>query len=454
MIENKKKQSTGQKILFGASWSLFGKIITALTSLASAALMARLLSPEDLGTYFLIFSIVSTAVVTAQFGLNRSAVRFISEAIALDKHARAFAATKSVLILGVISTSIVSLVLYLGGNQWLSQSVFQAPQINNLNLYIAIWIVLLTFRGLVVGAFQGFHEFKNAAIYGDTLTRLFLVILLAATWLAVDTTPISTVVGIAVTALTITVISGGYTLWKRVKTLPRQYSAPFREIITVSFPFMLTGLMGFILTQADLWIIGVYRGEDDVALYGASARLVLMVLTPLLIVNLVMPAIIADLNVRGDKNKLEKALRAAATFAGIPAVGVLLLFVFIGDKVLNIVYGEYYAAAADILIILSIGKMVQVWSGASAQALAMTGNQNILLLISVVSSCVAIGGGLMFVEQFGTIGVAFFSSLGLAIYSLISVYIVKKRLGVRADIQLTLLNIKSFSMLRNIAMKQ
>ncbi len=444
----------GQKLLFGSGWALLGKVITAISSIASAALIARLLSPEDLGTYFLMFSVVSTAVVIAQFGLNRSIVRFISEAIAVGKHAQAFAVLKGVFALGTVSTLVVCTILFVGGNQWIFQSLFQAPQINNMNFFITIWIVFLTWRGLTVGAFQGFQDFKGATVYGDSLTRIFLVILLSATWITVESVPISTVVGIAVTALGMTVISGGYSLWRRVKTLPSPSSSPLKEIATVSFPLMLTGSMIFILTQADLWIIGAYLDEKDVALYGSASRLVLMVLTPLLIVNLVIPSIIAELNAQGNKTKLERMLRAAATFAGIPAIAVLLVFMFFGDKVLHVIYGEFYATAGNILIVLSLGKMIQVWSGASTQTLAMTGNQNTLVLISLVSSCIAIGGGLLVVKPFGTVGVAFFSSLGLAIHSLLSVFLVKKRLGVRGDIQITLLNRESFCTLWNMVSSQ
>ena len=94
-------------------------------------------------------------------------------------------------------------------------------------------------------------------------------------------------------------------------------------------------------------------------LYGASARLVIFVATPFVVFSGVIPPIIAELHAQRKMRQLERALRAGATLAGLPAFGVLLVFLLFGPWVLGTIFPEPYRAGAPILAMLSLGRLVR-----------------------------------------------------------------------------------------------
>ena len=64
-----------------------------------------------------------------------------------------------------------------------------------------------------------------------------------------------------------------------------------------AIPFLLIALTSFVLLSADVWILGFF--DQDVAVYGMASRLVTFVAMPLLVVNLVLPPIVAEMYARG-----------------------------------------------------------------------------------------------------------------------------------------------------------
>ena len=66
-----------------------------------------------------------------------------------------------------------------------------------------------------------------------------------------------------------------------LKRIPRSSNIIFFEdtssIIKESFPLWITTVSLYVLVQADLWIIGYFSSPDDVALYGAASRLIIMI---------------------------------------------------------------------------------------------------------------------------------------------------------------------------------
>ena len=66
--------SIKQKLVRGGAWALTGKILAALSGLGVNALLARLLTPEEMGVYFLTLSLVTIASLFAQMGMTQTVV--------------------------------------------------------------------------------------------------------------------------------------------------------------------------------------------------------------------------------------------------------------------------------------------------------------------------------------------------------------------------------------------
>jgi O-antigen/teichoic acid export membrane protein len=149
----------------------------------------------------------------------------------------------------------------------------------------------------------------------------------------------------------------------------------------------------------------------------------------------VIPPIVAELHAQGRTTQLERALRAGATLAGLPALGILAVFLLFGPFVLGTVYGPEYRDAATILAILSSGRLLAVWAGSCGVVLMMTGHQRAMMAITLVSGSISIAGGLLAAPRFGAIGVAVTTSTAQVLQNLLQLILVRRRLGIWTMIQ-------------------
>lgn len=419
----------GRRLLAGGAWALGGRMLLALAGLALNALLARLLAPGDLGLFFLMFSIVSFFAVLGSLGMNAAIVRFLAENLGLGRSDDARAAARTILLLGTLASGVVGVVYFFFGGPLLA-TVFDAPALGVVAGLTVGWILVLTLQNLLAEAFRGLHDIRLAAVFGRSAagfgslaSSVMLVLCLAAIWALDGRVGLRTVVIAAVVTGVAAVALAGWFFRGKLRALPSDGGSRggpgFAGVLRLAWPLLIADLTLLVLTQADLWILGAFRPQDEVALYGAAVRLVTFVLVPLLVVNAVLPPVIVEKYAQGKTHELQQALRVTATLAGIPALSVLLGFVFFGEQILVVVFGDYYAGGTAILVALSLGQLVSVLTGSCGITLAMTGHQTLMMVTTVATGCLTVTAGLLAVGPFGATGVAVASAAGLALQNVL-----------------------------------
>lgn len=418
-----------RRLLSGSAWATGGRMIIAATALATNALLARLLSPQDLGAYFLALSIVGVGALLGTLGMEQAVVRFVAESIGLDQFQRARRMLGKTLVFGTLGALGVG-TAYLFVGRIMVDKLFHSAVLVAVTGLVAAWIVTMTLQALLGGAFRSFHDIRLSTIFNGLTTGALITIFLGVMWLLGDRVSLTTAVLLALSAALINVMLGGWVLYRKVGHLPSRGGEDHKlgagGILSVALPLAVTNLTIFVFTQADLWIVGAFRPPEEVAIYGAAARSVVLVAMPLLVVNGVLPPLIAEMYTQGRRQQLERALRATATVAGIPAFVVLAAFILFGKPILGFVFGDYYRDGATILALLSIGQLVNVWSGAGSITLSFTGHQATIMSLTVAAGILTIAAGLVAVGPFGATGVAAAVATGISAYN-ISLWLVTKR---------------------------
>lgn len=420
------------RLLSGGAWALSGMALSMASGLAVYALLARLLTPEEMGAYFLAFSVVTVAGVVARMGLDRVSVRFIAESLGTGQQLRARAVVTRAFALAAAGTALVAGVVWLGFGRWLALHLFGSTTMAGLSALIAAWTVAVSFQVMFEETFRGFHDIRLAALSGRAASRTLCAALLAMLWLVVGQTSLQVTVGLAASTACATILFSFWMLTRKLRNLKGGEAAPIpvATMLRTSWPLMASSLASLALMQSGLWIIGVFRPEDETALYAAPARLVIMVGMLLSIFNAVLPPLIAELNVQGRKQELERALRITATLAAMPAVVFLVLFLVFARPILDILFGPYYRSGASVLRLLSIAMLFNVMVGSCGYTLLMTGHQKAMMGITLVSCSIAIGGGLAVIERFGLEGVAAVSAVAVIVQQVLMLTFARWRCGI------------------------
>jgi O-antigen/teichoic acid export membrane protein len=85
---------------------------------------------------------------------------------------------------------------------------------------------------------------------------------------------------------------------------------------------------------------------------------------------------------------------------------VLTLFLAFGGTIMALVFTPDFRAGAPVLALLSVGFLVDVWSGSCGMVLSMTGHQVVLMRVKLLAAAATIAGSLLVVGRFGMLGVA------------------------------------------------
>jgi O-antigen/teichoic acid export membrane protein len=434
------------RLLSGGSWAFGGKMLVALTGLISSALLARLLTPQALGTYFLAYSILSVGTALADLGLARSVVRLVAEGMGLSHFGRVRCVIGVVLGVGTLGALGVGLAYLLFGDD-LAKAVFNAPALAAITGLVAGWIMVVTLQGLVGETFRGFHDVRIATILGGqttgAATGVATVTLLTASlfllWLVNGQATLATVVLLAICSGAVNTLVAGWLLHRRVTRLPpqtpdegRKAADPkkvLREVLSISLPLLVVTLVMMVRTNGDIWALGAFLPQGELALYGAANRLVSMVTMPMAIVTAVAPPLIAEMYSQGNRENLEHALRSMATLTGIPAWLASMACIFFAGPILGLVYGNYYREGAVVLALLSIGLFASVCAGSCGIVLAYTGHQKTLMVITIATSAASLIAMLATVEPYGIAGVAMSRMAGQVLQNGVVLLVVKQKTG-------------------------
>ena len=105
--------------------------------------------------------------------------------------------------------------------------------------------------------------------------------------------------------------------------------------------------------------------------------------------------------------------------AGLPAIGALGFYLLFGPWLLEFVYHDpVYRAGFPVLALLSLARLVTVFTGSAAVTLSMTGHQDALLRITVTTSILTVVATFLVVGRWGSTGVAAAISGGVALQAL------------------------------------
>ena len=437
-------------MISGSTWALGGKIGAATIGLVTNGVLTRLLTKQEFGVYLLAFSIISLGAVVGSFGLPKTVLRFIAESMTLGQPGRARRAIYTALGLGVVGTVGTSLAYLFMVGDLVGRHLFDSSALIAVIGLTAGWMAISTMQEIVAETFRGFHDIRMATLFGGLATGgksaglIMRAVLLASLLLLASTiehTDVRTVMLVSIGSGAASSLLAVMFLHRRVSSLGTQGAddpISTKDTLRDAFPLLAISLTSFVLlSAADLWILGFFRSTEEVGLYGAASRLVTLIAMPLLITNLVLPPIIAEMYAHGRTVRLERALRSFSTVSGVPSLLVLIVFMLLGGPILGVVYGSGYQSAAMVLVLLSVGKLAAVWAGSCGAVLQFTGHQGSMLRVNLLTSPLFIIGALLVVRDYGPIGIASMTAAITVLQNVALVLVTKRKTGMWTHVSLS-----------------
>jgi O-antigen/teichoic acid export membrane protein len=458
VVDYLRASTLRRRLLSGSTWALGGKIGAATIGIVTTGVLTRLLTKQEVAVYLLAFSIISLGAVIGSLGLPKTVLRFVAESITLGQPGRARRAIYTALGLGVLGALCISLAYFFIVGDLVSRYLFHSSALVAVIGLTAGWMAISTMQEIMAETFRGFHDIRMATLFGGLATggksaglimRVMLLACLVLLLATVGHTDLRTVMLASVGAGAASSLLAALFLHNRISSLGTQgMENPISvgDELRDAFPILIISLTSFILlSAADLWILNYFGSKDEVAVYGVAARLVTFIAMPLLLTNLVLPPIIAEMYAQDRTAELEGTLRSFSTLSGVPSLLVLILFMLLGGPILGLVYGAKLFPpgslaihqGAIVLVLLSAGKLAAVWAGSCGAVLQFTGHQRSMLRVNLLTSPLFIIGALLVVRDYGPIGIASMTAAVTVLQNAALVLVAKRKTGMWTHVSLS-----------------
>ncbi len=383
-----------------------GTIFTAATGYLFKIYLARVLGAEALGIYALGMTIVGLLGVFNALGLTYSAVRFVAAYKATGKFdlLRGFL-VRSLALLLLFNLVLAGAVLLFG--PWLAVHVYHTPALKQYLGLFALIMLLGAFTGFLGQVLTGYKDVARRTVItnfvGSPLTMIFTLGLVGAglsLWGYIFAQVASAAVVIALLAVAV---------WKLTPTAARAFSGTLvpmqREVISFSAVVFAMDSLGFVMTQADKILIGFYLDARELGIYAMAAALVAFVPAVLQSVNQIFTPTIADLHARGERELLGRLFQTLTKWIlGLTLPLGCLIIIF--SRELMRIFGPDFEPGWPILVIGTVGQLVNCGVGSVGYLLLMSGQQRRLIRIQAIMAAVMVGVSLLLIPKLGLMGAA------------------------------------------------
>jgi len=362
--------------------SYASQFATTATNLATKLLLARLISPSDLGTYALALLVLMACDLFIDLGVSQHLTR---------EEERPYG---NVLLMRLVSASILYCLIQLfaqHANFWGTQF---PPVLKVLSIVMIIkaasWVPnVFIDRELIIHR-SVLPQFARLLVNG--ILSVFLARLHMGVWALVYGTIAGEVIF-------------GIAIWKAAwKRIPLEFTWRHTlALVSGSRFLLLIAIMGFALQQGDIAIIGSVLNSKQVGYYTMAYTFVVMVskIIETSIYRVIYPTFCEYKNSEYDLGRIYR--QATLIITAIEAPIYFFLF-FNAQTLVPVFLGKKWIPAAALMQGLSITGIINPFSTFGSEVLRAKGMDRTLTLSTVISAVTFVVSGYFLTRHFGAIG--------------------------------------------------
>lgn len=386
----------------GGGALLFGIVLELGISFLGKVLIAQELDRFDYGSVSLgiaTAAIVSTLVL---LGLDTGIGRYLPRYDDLDRR-------RGVLLSGFelsLPLSIISAAMVVLGAPILAVDVFKDPTLVPVLRVFGLAIPFGAVMKLSIGGIQGLQEsFPKVIVQNVTFPTTRFVGIIVALVLSYG------VLGFSVAyffSYVLAAVVGLYFLVTRTPLLDRDVTpVPIRgELLRFSLPLVVTAAMTIILSDIDMYMLGIIRGTGVVGDYNVIYPLAQLLTTALTAFGFLFVPVVSELDAAGERDQLDHLYKLVTKWVVISTLPVFLVFALFPARVIELTFGAKYLSAAPSLTVLSIGFFLHTVFGLNKGALTSLGSTRIIMYDDIAGAVVNVLLNLILIPTHGLLGAA------------------------------------------------
>ena len=402
-----------RKIFTNMSWLMISQIITSICGFIWTILTARYLGVDEYGILGFAMSLTGVLYVTLDWGTGTHVIRHIStDHDSAPKYIGNSFALRSIFAIGNIILTLIILILLKCDEMTVT-----------VTLLIALEMIFKSFCNFINGSFQAFEEGKYQGI-GNSLMNILLLIFIL----------ISVFTDLGIYAISFSYILSNllalfylyYSLRKHIVKPKFELDLEFCKKITVlSLPFAATGVLYLIYYSIDVVMLTNMVGNYATGIYNAAYKLI-SVLTAFYSVYLAVIFPLMSRLFKNDKKILITSYEKSIKYLMLFMIPLALATTIYSGDIIELIYGQEYAAASSVLSILIWTVCFLFVSGAGNNLLNASYKEVTLTKIYGITAMFNVVLNFILIPILSFNGAAITTVLSDALMVLIQIYVIRK----------------------------
>lgn len=402
------------------------RVVSAAIAFVSQVLLARWMGGFEYGIFVFVWTTVIIVGSLSCLGIHTTVVRFIPEyqEKGMLAEQRGLLFTSRIFVLA--ASSAISATGAAG--IWLlrdhMESYYLAPFLAGM-----ICMPMIAMSDLLQGVSRA-NSWAVQALAPTYIVRPLLVLVFMAATLVAGYEASATnavIASIAATYATtlVQLVQVGARTGRKLPAGPRR--TDLRQWFVVSVPIFLIESFFFLLTNADVLLVGAFMRPDEVAVYFATSK-------TLALVHFVYFAVKAGVAPRyarfthGERSKLAAFALETVAWTFWPSLLMALVVLALGKPMLML-FGPGFDAGYPLLFLMVAGVVVRAAVGPCESLLTMTGNQNVCALIYGLTLAVNVTLSVALIPALGLWGAAIATASATLFEAAALSFTVWRRLG-------------------------
>ena len=404
------------------------RIASAALAFISQIVLARVMGEFEYGIFVFVWVLMVLAGNLSCVGFHTAVIRFLPQYKAdgaadlirgLTDTARIFALS-SAICLALIAAAIVHL----------STGLIEAYYL--LPILVGLMIMPLIAVGDVLDGTARANHWPVMALSPTFIIRpiLILVFMVGAVLSGAPHSAL-TAVESALAATFVTTLCQYFALTFRLR---RHFPAGPKTIrfgtwMAVAFPIFLVEGVGYLLTNSDVIVVGIFLDPQQVAIYFAAAKTMALVHFVYFSVKAAAGPRFASIIAEGDSHKLATFARETTRWTFFPALAVGLAVLAAGQFLLSL-FGAAFMAGHIVMGILLAGILAKALVGPGEVLLMMAGRQRLCAMLYGAALAANIGLNVLLVPRLGIEGAAIATAAAMLVEATLLHVAVRRTLGI------------------------
>lgn len=425
-MDGEEVSQHSKEVAKGSFWSLSGNVLFNLISFFYVVLVARAVSQDDVGLFYLSFSVVSLIAVFDDLGLGSALVRYVPFFEGRNEKGK----IRELLQGGyaAVTVSALALTALLWWQADFLGEVYHSPRLPECVRVLSAFLLLSNLLKLNTLYLQSRADIRSQQAVGNVqnLLKLLLSALFIWLWGPTFLSLAAGLIGSQLAAVALSFIP----VSRRTADLPPAGGGHFplsmfvREIIPFGLMLSVVQSMNVLLLSVDKVLLGHFLEASKVAstlaIYSLATALAMVILSLSGSVGAIFLPVMSRLFGRNDVEHMRAVTATAQRWCLFITMPLAIVLIAFPADIVNMLYGSAYAAGAPVLALFSFALLVKSISAMPLLALAAMRLVRLEMKVLLAALSFDVALNLLLIPAFGMMGAAF--SLLLTSLLLVAAY--------------------------------